>query len=156
MLNNERANIYEQEKVHCYGGRAAITVEATVLKNDGETVNIDVAPKNGNRDTEWGRKITLQLSADELPILASVCLGYLPKCHFKRSDKGIEVERQKDKLFIRATAGQGNCFSLPVPIGHAFKVTSLVLRQLEKQSSLSNSLLVSAIRGCAALYRLEA
>jgi len=147
----------DQAKVRCYGSTGALTVEATQLHKNGQicgdTVNLDVAPKEGD-GVKWTRKITLQLSDSELPILASVCLGYLPKAHFKRPDKGIVIERQANKMYINATQGAGNNFSLPVPIGQAFQITALVLAQLQKQTELSDgSLLIAALRGSSALYK---
>lgn len=89
--------------------------------------------------------------------MAAVCLGYLPKARFKRSGKGIFIERQTNKLFIFATQGSGNAFALPIPIGQTFQVSSLVLSQLQKQTEYSDSnLLIAALRGAAALYKPNA
>lgn len=86
--------------------------------------------------------------------MAGVCLGFLPKAHFKRSGKGIIIERQAGKLFISATQGSGSAFALPLPIGQTFQVSSLVLAQLQKQTELSDgNLLIAALRGAAALYK---
>ena len=46
----------------------------------------------------------LQLSDTELPTLCCVLLGFLPAIHLKRPGKGIEVIRQPNKLFVKATA----------------------------------------------------
>lgn len=119
----------------------------------GHTVNLDVAPRQGE-NVIWARKITIQLSDTELPIMAAVCLGYLPKAHFKRSGKGIVIDRQPNKLYVSATQGSGNAFALPIPIGQTFQVSSLILSQLLKQTALTDSnLLVTALRGAAALYK---
>ena len=159
MLNKEPANISpsDQAKVRCFGSTGALTVEATLLhkkgKACGDTVNLDIAPKNKD-GVQWDRKITLQLSDTELPILAAVCLGYLPKAQFKRPDKGIVVERQVNKLYFSATQGAGNNFALPVPIGQTFQITTLLLTQLQKQTQLEDgALLVAAIRGSSSLYK---
>ena len=159
MLNSESIDIHpsEQAKVRCYGSSSALTIEATKLHKNkvecGDTVNLDVAPKDGN-GVQWDRKITVQLSENELPILAAVCLGYLPKAQFKRPDKGIVVERQVNKLYVSATQGAGNNFSLPVPIGQSFQISALVLTQLQKQTELNDGhLLIAALRGSASLYQ---
>lgn len=157
MHNNALLSPSDQPKVRCYGANAALTVEATPLMvkgvPDGHTVNLDVAPRQGE-NVLWAQKITIQLSDTELPILAAVCLGFLPKAHFKRSDKGIFVERQPNKLFISATQGSGKVFALPLPIGDTFHVSSLVLSQLQKQAGFCDSnLLIAALRGSAGLYK---
>jgi len=147
----------EQAKVRCYGSSSALTIEATKLhKNNvecGDTVNLDVAPK-GDNGVQWDRKITVQLSENELPILAAVCLGYLPKAEFKRPGKGVVVQRQENKIYVSATQGAGNNFALPIPIGQSFQIASLLLIQLQKQTQLyDGDLLIAALRGSASLYK---
>ncbi|MCG8614306.1 MAG: hypothetical protein MI864_27655 [Pseudomonadales bacterium] len=160
-MHNDRQYITpsDRPKVRCFGSNAALTVEATPLLTkgiaSGHTVNLDVAPRHGE-NVDWKRKITIQLSDTELPIFASVCLGFLPNAHFKRSDKGIIIKRQPNKLFVSATQGSGCVFALPLPIGQTFQVSSLVLYQLQKQTELTDgNLLISALRGAAALYQFE-
>jgi len=150
----------QQAKVKCFGNSAAMTVEAVPLISKGlqkgVTINLEVATKIGEK-VNWDSKITVQLSEFELPIFASVCLGYLPRCEFKRPGKGIAIERQKGpkgKLYVSATMGKGNCPSLPVPIGQSTLISCLALSQLQKNTNLNDgSLLLAAIRGSAALYK---
>lgn len=148
----------DQPKVKCFGKSAALTVEATVIQRTGSlplpTVNLEVAPRSTER-VEWERKIVIQLSDSELPVLCAVLMGYLPELHLKRPGKGIEVARQTDRLFIRATAGTGNLFMLPVTIGDTFRVSALLLSQLKKQSGLEDeTLLLGALRGAASLIHV--
>lgn len=150
----------DQEKTRCFGSRAALTVEATPLIQRGEpvgwTVNLDVAPRNQD-SIQWQRKITIQLSDNELPILAAVCLGYLPFAEFKRPQKGIRIERQPGKLFLSATQGRGTAYSLPIPIGQTFRITALVLKQISRHTHLTNGhLLLASLRGASALYSVRA
>jgi len=146
-----------QVKWRCFSKAAGMTVEATPLivkgKACGFTVNLEIAPREG-KDVIWNKKIMAQLSETELPVFASVCLGYLPFCKFGRPGKGIEVKRQQGKLYFQATQGKGNIFSLPVPIGDTFNITCLVLTQLKKQTGIVDAeLLLAALRGSAALYK---
>jgi len=148
-----------QGKVQCYGSSAGLTIEGTYLVKKqvavGKTVNIDVAPRD-NEAVDWKNKITLQLSDIELPIFASVMLGFLPKAKFKRKDKGILIERQEGKTFFSATQGIGKAYALPVPIGQSFKIADLVLSQLKAQSQCSDSdLILAALRGSSALYKRQ-
>ena len=153
---NDLQHPSEQEKVRCFGSSAALTVEATALLVDGEaagtTVNLEVAPRNGDK-VDWGKKIVTQLSEDELPIFTAICLGYLPCGKFSRSTKGIFVERQQNKLFFNATQGKGKHYVLPVPIGQTFNIACLALKQLKKHTGIDDGeLLIAALRGSAALY----
>lgn len=146
----------EQAKVRCFGSRAALTVEATSLVKKGElsghTVNLDVAPRKGEH-VDWTRKITVQLSEYELPLLACVFLGYLPKLELRRPGKGVLIERQTNRIFVSATAGSGNMFALPLPIGQVFQVSALVLGQLQKHTGLNDgTMIIAGLRGAASLF----
>lgn len=144
-----------QPKVKCFGKRAALTIEATMIHKAGcpplPTINLEVAPRQDER-VEWARKIVIQLSDSELPVLCAVLMGYLPEIHLKRQGKGIEVTRQTSRLFVRATAGAENMFMLPLDIGDTFRASALLLSQLGRQSGLeSEALLIGALRGAASL-----
>jgi hypothetical protein len=157
MLNNENANpLSLQQKVRCYGSSAALTVEATSLLvkrvEAGHTVNLDVAPRLGE-EVIWDRKITFQLSETELPIMAGLCLGYLPKAVFKRPGKGLELNRQAGKIFLSATQGSGAVYALPIPIGSTFLISGLLLLQIQRHTSLTGELVIAALRGACALYK---
>ncbi|MFT6916613.1 MAG: hypothetical protein ACJAWL_002954 [Motiliproteus sp.] len=151
-------NPAEQPKWRSFGSNAALSVEATRLLVKGEpagwTVAIDVAPIE-NRETQWPRKVSLMVSETELPILASVLLGYLPKCQFQRSGKGIYIERQPGKLFLRGSH-QAENYALPLTIGATFHFSALVLQQLQKHcGGIETDTMLAALRGSAALYQLK-
>lgn len=114
---------------------------------------MDVAPRHGDQ-VQWTKKVTVQLDEAEWPLLTAVCLGFLPKYHFKRPTKGITIERQPNKLFVSATQGLGAAYALPIPIAQSFQLGVLVLTQLKKQMSCKDEgLLLAALRGTAALYK---
>tara|TARA_R110001592_G_scaffold221139_2_gene475820 strand:- start:27702 stop:28187 length:486 start_codon:yes stop_codon:yes gene_type:complete len=145
------------KKAKCFGNQAALTVEATALLMKGEpvgsTVNLELARRVAD-GFDWSDKIQFQLSEDELAAFACVLLGYLPRFHFKRPSKGIEVERQTDKLFVRGTAGTGKIFALPLTAGRVFAVSTLVIGQLQSHFDCTDTQVVLAsLRGAAALSR---
>lgn len=147
-----------QPKVKCFGSHAALCAEATFTSPESgrtPTINLEVAPRKGP-DVIWDRKIIIQLSDSELPIVCSVLMGYLPRIHLKRPGRGIEMERQPNKIFVKASSGTGNLFVLPISIGDTFRLTSLLLKQLSKQSGLEDeNLILAALRGAASLYKVE-
>lgn len=155
MDNTHNEALAKQPKVKCYGSKAALCAEATFYSKDSggvPTINLEVAPRQGP-DIDWGRKIIIQLSDCELPMVCSVLMGYLPALHLKRPGKGIEFERQANKLFVRASAGNNNLFMLPVTIGDTFRLSAIMLKQLTKQSGIeSETLILAALRGSASLY----
>jgi hypothetical protein len=159
MQNDINTHFSDQKKVRCFGSSAALTIEASKLlhKGDpvGDTVNIDVAPRHGE-SVDWAKKITVQLGETELPIFASVLLGYLPAASFKRSTKGVEITRQANKLYIVASEGSGKRYSLPVPMAQCYLVSTLVLEQLEKLSGgLSPEFIIAGLRGASSLFVAE-
>jgi hypothetical protein len=147
----------QQAKVRCFGNSAAITAEATVINKDRQapvpTVNLEIAPREG-ADVNWSRKIVIQLSDQELPVLCGLFMGYIPRVHFKRPGKGIELERQPGGIYIKASAGHGALFSLPAGIGDSFRLCALFLQQLRLQSGIGDeTLLLAALRGASTLYK---
>lgn len=156
MDNSRNGDLAKQPKVKCFGSKAALCAEATFSPKDGggiPTINLEVAPRQGP-DVVWDRKIVVQLSDSELPVACSVLMGYLPSLHLKRPGKGIEIERQTNKLFVRASAGEGNLFMMPVTIGDTFRLSAIMLRQLTRQAGIGDeTLILAALRGAASLYR---
>lgn len=88
-----------------------------------------------------------------MPLFAAVLLGYLPSISLKRPGKGIDICRQANKIYVSATAGKGNNFSLPVPIPNCYYISTLVLKQLAKNSDgFSPEFIIASLRGAASLY----
>lgn len=152
-MNNTSAS----QKVRSYGSKAALTAEATLIIKEGHTpvptINLEVAPRSGP-DVDWSKKIIVQLSDQELPVLCALFMGYIQTLHFKRPGKGIEIMRQKGGIYIKASAGYGALFALPTGIGDSFKLCALFLGQLKKQSGIEDeTLLLAALRGAASLHQ---
>lgn len=147
-----------QPKVKCFGSVAALCAEGLLSAGDQDavpTINLEVAPRV-RESVSWEKKIVLQLSDTELPTLCCVLLGFLPAIHLKRPGKGIEVIRQPNKLFVKATAGAGVNYLLPITIGDTFRLSALCLSQLKLQSGIQDEgAIVAALRGAAALYQAD-
>jgi hypothetical protein len=144
-------------KAKCFGRNAALTVESTPLLVQGvaagSTVNLELARRSGE-GFDWKGKLVIQLSEDELAAFACVLLGYLPKFKFSRPGKGIEVERQPERIFIKGTAGAGLVYALPLPAGRVFAVSTLVIGQLQAHFDAADTQVVLAsLRGAAGLLR---
>jgi hypothetical protein len=140
------------DNVKCFGSNAALTIEATFNKNV-PTLNIEMAQKKGEH-FDWANKLVLQLSDTELPMLCSMLLGYSKNISIKRNTKGLEAERQANKIFLKGTSS-GNIFTLPLAPGDVFRVSAFALKQLKCQSGLeSETMILAAIRGCSTLIKL--
>lgn len=126
----------QYESLHVYGGKAALCFDADSTKNGFPTVAIDGAVATAPRNYDWGNKIRIQLTKQELPMVAAVLIGAQPQCTFKshgpQKDKGIELVRQDGgKIYIKVFGGNGQGVrGVPVMPSDLFYVTSLVLRQL--------------------------
>lgn len=149
-------SLQQQPKLHCYGSKAAVTFEGTTKSNsDGiqYTLNIDVAPMEDQR-VDWNRKISLQLSHNELVMLVGICLGYAKSHHLQRPGKGIKIERQSGNLFINASAGKGNLFALPLNVGDTARLADFALMQLARGSFTGSiEAVLASVRGACALLR---
>ena len=154
----------QQPKVHCYGNSAALCAEcltATPSNKDLPTINLDVAPvitplqgqSQQGKKVNWDQKITIQLNESELIAVAALLLGYITRIHLKRPGKGIELERQSGCVFVKASAGKGRNYPLPLTSGGCFKLSCLILSQLQSYLNLDQGLLLASIRGAALLHK---
>jgi len=155
-MTGPRSN--NQPKLHVYAQQGAMTVEWTFTQTvDGvhPTINLDLT-RGQKPDYDWSEKITLQLSVRELPLLAGVTLGLLPKVHFKRPDKGIVIQRQDNKLYCHASAADGRKAALPISIGDTQRLSEFALAVLLRGSLSGDAQMVlAALKGSCALYTEE-
>jgi hypothetical protein len=143
-----------QEKVKCFGGKAALTCEATFVSRDNRqvpTINLEVAPKEGQA-FNWSRKITVQLGEQELPLLCALFLGFVPSLKIAREDKGIEVIRQDKNIFLKATGAKRGLFAMPILPGDSFVLGAFLLKRLTLQTGLQGDLLLAAIKSAGKLH----
>lgn len=150
-------NLAQQRKHHCYGDKAALCIEAVISEAKTPTVNLELARKlSGAQGTfDWANKVVIQPAARDLPLLAGMFLGYLPRCNFTRPGKAITFERQPNRIFVSAIAGQQR-YALPITIGDTVYLSALVLTQLQQSCSSDATILPSIIRGACALYQERA
>lgn len=145
----------QQPKVRCFGDRAALCAEASSRVEEGTTlhaINLEMAPRQSG-EVVWSRKINIELSTTELPLVCGVGLGLLPSLRIERPGKAIDIQRQDNKLYVRGFGGD-QALALPITMGDTFRLTALLLMQLQKQcNGLEEGLLMAALRGALALYR---
>lgn len=146
------------DKLKCFSANGALTAEATTLQPTesraaSPTLSLEMAMR-GSDGYDWKNKIAVQLQPKELALLASVLLGYMPSIKIERPTKGIEVKRQDNSIYMRATAGRGNLVNMQIDIGDAYRLTTFTLEQLQKQSFVSDGgLILASLRGVSALYK---
>ena len=143
-----------QPKLHIYGGSAALCLEGTFRGKGELTVNIDVAPKPDGRNVDWSRKITLQLSHNELILVTGIMLGYAQAHQCGRPDKGINFTRQPGKVYVSASAGAGQMFGLPLNPGDTAKAADFLIARIVSGSFTGSvDACIASVRGACALLR---
>ncbi len=137
---------------HVYGKSAALSFEESFTRGGVPTVCIDAATASGPRAYDWSAKIRVQLTSSELPAVAAVFLGFIPRCEFtnhgEHSDKGFSIERQENGFFARVFAKGEKVRAVPITPNDAFYVCSLVIRQIiEGQPWLTADAVAAMVRG---------
>jgi hypothetical protein len=139
------ANLREGvDVIHVYGKDHALTIEASETRGKGAgaglaTIMVEAAgagtvPKSYN----WADKLRFQVTAQELPFVAAVFFGKLPRVEFanhgENCDKGLSLEDQPERggVYVRLWA-RGRNHTVPVPTGSIAPIAALCLRQLQKQ-----------------------
>lgn len=146
---------------HVYGKRDALCFsEDTTQSGDSATVRIEGASATGPRVYDWKNKLTIQLSVTELLLVYAVFQGYMGKAklsgHGPANDKFLEVEDQKDKIFVKLNQAQGSMHSVPIPGSYAAYITGMLYRQIAKNfHGLSDAKIEQIIHRMVAMYNGE-
>ena len=145
--------VQDLPKARAFGAKAALCIEGTFDGDGCATVNIELAPREGD-SVNWSRKLVFQATQSELVLIAAVMCGFLPSVQISRGTKGLFIERQTNKLFLRATAGSGTLYLLPATIGDTFFLSVLVLERLKLAAGCGDDTLMAALKGAATLIRV--
>ncbi|MBV0934145.1 hypothetical protein [Marinobacterium weihaiense] len=147
-------SLQAQPKLHIYGGSAALCLEGSFRGQGEPTVNIDVAPKPDGRNVDWSRKITVQLSHNELTVITGIMLGYAQTLQCGRPDKGINLSRQPGKVYVSASAGSGQIYGVPLTVGDTAKAADFLLARVTLGSFTGSvEASIASVRGACALLR---
>lgn len=140
---------------HVYGSKGALCFEPDETRGGVHTICLDAADATGPKQYNWGAKLRVQLTRDELLQVTSVLFGFLPKCEGKNhgpdNSKGFSLEDQGDKLFMRVFAKGHPIKTVPIFPEDAFYVAQLFLGQMKK-----NAPWLSANEILATLQRVHA
>ena len=126
------------DRVQCrvYGSKAALCIETDVTRQDEPTLRFEAAPATGPRAYDWPRKLTLQLTRAELPVVTATVLGLLPRCTYKNhgpeQNKGLEIEYQGSHLFVRLFQKDRGVLAVPVGPADSYALAALALRALRQ------------------------
>lgn len=139
-----------------YGKKSALEFREHTATKNYATVIIEAAAAQGPRNYDWGNKMAVQVMARELPAVASVLSGLIPKCEFKNhgpgKNKGYSIEAQKGAFFVRVfQSGDNNAMhAVPMPAEDGFYVNAMILRQLARAiPDVDGTLVGAALRAYA-------
>lgn len=130
------ADVRNRLRVRVYGTKAALCVEADTTRQDEPTLRIEAAPATGPTTYDWQRKLIVQLTREELPLMTATVLGFLPRCECKNhgpdNNKGLEIVHQGGHLFVRVFQKEKGVFALPVNPTDTYALAALGLRALRQ------------------------
>lgn len=150
----ENTGSSEWDSVKVHGGRAALTLEATVSRRNMPTINIEAAKmKNAEARTyDWENKIILQLTAAELQQMTLLLCGKLQHLKFQNhghdNDKWFEVERQTGQYAgtIKFAVGQAKELCIvQLTAADLGNVVGLFIRQCSRQMRVEQAALGMAL-----------
>lgn len=135
-------NVAVRDRVqhHVYGGKAALTFELDETKRGVPTVALDGANAVAARQYDWSTKVRIQLTTNELPVVAATMLGMLPECSFSNhgpeNNKGFAIEWQsaRSSFFVKVWQGKGNLRAVPMTREDGFYVAQIVIRAIQQGS----------------------
>lgn len=127
------------ENVHAYGGKAALCFSADTTRKDARpTVRIEGAPATAPRSYDWNKKVSLQLTVTELPLVFGVLYGFLDRVeltgHGYENEKSFKIENQGDKFFMNLSVRGGGVFAVPVPPKDTYPIMTMMLNQMVQDS----------------------
>ena len=126
------------DRVQCrvYGGKAALCIEPDETRQGEPTLRIEAARATAPRKYDSRQKLSLQLTREELPVIAATVLGFLTHCEYKNhgpnQDKGLEIVHQGTHLYVRLFQKDRGVVAVPVTAADSYALGALCLRQLRK------------------------
>ncbi|WP_049820940.1 hypothetical protein [Methylibium petroleiphilum] len=146
---------------HIYGGKAALCFSADQTRAKVHTVRLEAAEASATRQYDWQRKIAIQLSQRELPLVLAVFMGWINrfegKGHGENNSKWFTIEQQGNKLYLSVNAKGQSPRGVPIMPGDGYAVTTLLMRQMLKNDPfLTPEILLSLVRKQAELFNAPA
>ena len=129
--------------IKVFGGKGALTFQATETRAVVKTINNDAALANAPRQYDWSNKITVQISRAELPVVCGLFAGIVNECKFgshgPEKNKGYEIQRQQDKVFIKVMQKDKTMVAVPVGPADCFWVAALLTEVLQSNTEVNDS-----------------
>jgi hypothetical protein len=140
-----------------FGSKAALYFGYDQTRSGAHTLRIDAATAIAERKFDWNTKIGIQVTAQELPVIAALFCGLIDKCEFKnhgaKKNKGFKIESQPSlsgkgkQLFFNVSEAGKPLKAIPVGAEDTFFIRNLLLSQLAKNSpELDGTILLASLK----------
>lgn len=118
-----------------YGKNAAFQFSSGKSRSGLYTIFMESAKRltpndPDNRDYNWQKKILLQLTASEMPIVIAVLMGLLPSCEFKNhgtENKWFSIENQGKNYYMKMGATSAVMNVAPISLVDALQFGAITL-----------------------------
>lgn len=142
----------ERSKFHVYGGKAALCFEEDTTRGGVQTIALDAAAAVGPKTYDWKKKVRIQMTRAELPVVAAVLLGKRQSCEFKAhgedKSKGFSMERQAGgKVFVKVFEKEKGVKAVPIEAPDVFYVASIFLLQIRRSAPWLDATSIIALVG---------
>jgi hypothetical protein len=132
------ASATERLQVKLFGSQAAHTLEIGPHRRSSsfmgvQVVTIESAHALGSGGYDWGHKLTVQLTPEEMPGAIAVLMNVCPSVRFGQhgaaKDKFVELRRQ-DGGMVLVTAQGSSVYAVPVKTGQLYYLLGLFARAM--------------------------
>lgn len=126
---------------HVYGTKAALDFAKAETRGGFHTIQIDGAVSVGEKKYDWPKKTTIQITRQEIQMVALVFLGLTEKCaysnHGPNNDKGFELACQPSPrggkhYFLRLYEKGKPAIAVQINAEDAFVIRNNILIQIQK------------------------
>ena len=138
-----------------YGSKAALYMALDETRTGIPTLRLEGAMARGVRDYDWDKKISIQLTQQELPHVAAVLFSWVQGCEYKNhgpaKNKGFKLTVQKKGnetgLFVNIMEANKPLCAIPVSAVDLFYLRNLAMEQLAKHNpTLDSNTLLSSLK----------
>lgn len=150
---NKETREYRGYKV--FGRKSAFYVGIDETRSGTPTLRFEGAVAVAEKQYNWGEKISIQLTQQELPHVACVLFGWLPECEYKNhgpaKNKGfkliIQSNNGKTGLFVNLMEANKPMCAIPVSSVDLYYLRNLALGQLVKnEPDLDSTAILASLK----------
>jgi hypothetical protein len=121
---------------HVYGRQSALYFAYDETRGGDATIAVDGAMSVATRQYNWNQKLRIQITRSDLPSVAAVMFGLLPKVELSNygadNTKRLLIENQGKNYFLNMSAKDHHQIAVPISASDVYEIRSLFLAQLMK------------------------